>query len=214
MGGFYGYSRFAGAAPELFPGGPAFIGGSDQGVFYGSDTGFIQGAKNQGVTWVPATSSLRTQAANKWLELSSPDVSGKDAAFKASMAQKLETLLNSFYGAVGNHSIMGYSVDATQQIVYIGDQIKAALRQLVAYRVTPTVLEESLPAHDSASIPNGSAVTVREGSAVSVGGDASSSSPVPYIALGVGAIALVGGVLLLRRKSSSTAGYRRRRSRR
>lgn len=217
-----GFYHYAGAGPELFPGGPAFVGGSDQGVFYGTDTGFTAGAKNQGYTWVPADSSLRTKAANKWAELSDPNISEKDLAWKQAMQRKLDTLLNSFYQAVGNHSIMGYSADATQQIIYVGDQLKAALRQLVAYRVTPTVLEQSVAASTTAPAAPDSAMPVNQSSAIypsttsgamTVAGDEDNTRT--YVFLGIGALALVGGLLLMRRKSSgSMSGYRRRRRRR
>lgn len=133
------FGSFAGASPELFPGGPAFIGGDDAGVFYGANTGFTAGAKNQGYDWEPADPALATKAGNKWAELSGPDISDADMTFKDAMKRKFNTLLNSFYGAVGAHSMLGYSPDATQNIISIGNQLKTALRDLIRYKLQPDV---------------------------------------------------------------------------
>jgi hypothetical protein len=214
-------AAFHGVSPELFPGGPPFIGGSDQGVFYGSDTSFTAGAKNQGYTWTPADASLRTKAGNKWAELSSPDISDADLAFKGAMTRKFDTLLQSFYGAVGSHSTLGYSPDATQQVVYVGDQLKKAMRELVAYRLKPDVLTTTPVTERSADPASTSAGTVNRGAVnfPSTTSGAMTGTPAPdntkmYLIVGVGALVLlVGGALLLRRKPAATAGYRRRRRR-
>lgn len=133
------FGSFAGASPELFPGGPAFVGGDDQGVFYGGNTGFTAGAKNQGFTWEPADEWLKQKAGDKWADLSDPEISEADRKFKDAMGRKFNTLLNSFYGAVGAHSMIGYSPDATQNIISIGNQLKKAMRDLIAYKLQPEI---------------------------------------------------------------------------
>lgn len=222
---FYGYKGsaalkgFGGAAPELFVGGPKFIGGLDQGVFYGTDVGFIEGAKRQGFLWIPADQSTRTKASAKWVELSSPDVSDKDLMFKESMQKKFDTLLESFFGALGTKSILGYSPDATQAIIGVGDQLKAALRQLVAYRVTLQPAEPPPPI--DIPLPKETVRTVTARSAIEYTGDGAPPAAPPaedktklYVLLGAGGLAVLGAVLLLRRRRPAVAGYRRRRSRR
>jgi len=219
------FSAFSGAAPQIFVGGPDFVGGLDQGVFYGIDTSFTQGAKNQGFTWVPADQTLRKRAGDKWAELSEEDVSDKDRAWKEAMGRKLTTLLQSFFGALGSHSILGYSPDATQQIIFVGDQLKAELRKIVAYRVTHVTYEqpvdEPLPETTTARRPSSREAVQETRSGLTAGMPGGGLAPVEeekpnillYVGIGVGVLAL-GALLLRRRPAAATAGYRRRRRRR
>lgn len=221
-GAFDMFGAFGGGAPELFPGGPAFVGGSDQGVFYGSDTSFTQGAKNQGFTWTPAAVSWQKAASEKWLALTGPNASMADSDFHDSMQQKLSTLLNSFYIAVGNHSILGYSGDATQQIINTGNQLKAAVRELIAYQPRPdpsNTVSQTVPETGSRpllpSVSSVSKQSVEYPSTTSGATDPNApaaSNTMLYVAVGAGALVLIGGVLALTRKrAAATAGYRRRR---
>ncbi len=219
-------AAFAGGAPELFPGGPQFLGGDDQAVFYGSNTGFTQGSKNQGYPWTPAPISWQPLAANVWGAITGSNASMADSNFHDQMLAKFNTLLNSFYMAVGNHSSLGYGGDATQQIVSIGNQLKAALQQLIAYTPQPYVAPaptsipgaQNLPTAGTASqqpAPYNTTGGISTSTALATGVAApGSDNTMLYVAIAGGVLVLGGALLFLRKKkSSATAGYRRRRRR-
>lgn len=216
------FGAFGGSNPEVFSGGPSFVGPDDSAIFLGTNTGFIQGAAGIGYRWVPPTDSFLTQVSSQWFNIGQSQ-NPADLAWQATTLAHLNTLLTSFSSQVGNHSGYGYSQDAQKQVVSYANQIKTVLTSILAYQIQPQPAPVAQPTY----LPVVS--TVSQG-ATGVPGDitsgaqqadtaAATDNTTLYIALGVGALALVGGVIFIvkrRSSSASVAGYRRksRRSRR
>lgn len=225
MANFGAFGAFAGAAQELFSGGPTFIGGDDAPIFLGTNTGFIQGAKSIGYTWIPPTASFLAQVSTNWAAIGQ-SANANDAAFLSSTTARLNTLLASFSGQVANHNMLGYSQDAQSQVVSYANQIKAVLTTIASYQVgpqpaPPQPVQAYLPPTGTVSqgaTAAGTWDTTSGGLATSTGADTGVATDNTGLYVGIGAgVLLLGGVtffLVKRRRAASVAGYRRRRSRR
>lgn len=204
-------SKTGGAPPELFPGGPSFVGWDDAPIFYGTNAGFLQGAASIGYVFTPPSDATVRAAASTWAQLQSP-VSPADDAFKAKTNADLNLYLKSFSNAVANHSGFGYSQDAQKRVVEYANQLKRLVTSIAMYRPTPApVVPTDLPA--VVVSPTGAAAASTAGGAVGPGTVVSGTPWLLYAGIGLGVVALLGGAFALTRRRGRVAGFRRRRRR-
>ncbi len=197
---------------------------------------YLDQVNRKDLTWVPPSSSILTRASSAWsIWKQAAEAEGGQGPATTYVASKTGTLndliahadtlsLTSLpWPATPGHrseSVEVQRYDAFNQISAIAKQIAAssaaattALNNAMsaANYVPPSALPSAGGSPTGSSLvnnPQQNALNVSsQGSMASAGGD----NTILYVGLGVGALALIGGVMYFRKKSSAVAGYRRRR---
>lgn len=129
------YAAFAGIA-EIFPGGPSFIGGADEGIFTGVDRWFLDSAAQYGYYYTALPSSTISNVGKKWAALKASD-NPENQTFLSTMQIRLGDLLTAFFNAVGNRTIFGYTQPAQKKVVDVANDLKQAVQEIDQYQMKP-----------------------------------------------------------------------------
>lgn len=220
----FGHTGGAFAGYEIFLGGPEFQGGDSFNVFFDDGTSrWAEGNKAYNLTYARPSVAIVNQAGKVWAAI---EASGDPAAlaYKAQMQAKMEALTRSIDQLAASRDIFGYSQQVSVSLVNRLKELKALVQQVAAYKApVPAKLE----------LPSAEEALARAAAAQGAGGKPSSAGvtqatqsgqqgvvadePTPwllYAGIGLGAVALLGGLaVLVRRPSGQMRGNRRRRRR-
>ncbi len=226
----YGYfgnalGAFGASAFDLFTGGPGFQGADTFNNWTGQSRWAIS-ADVASIGYTPLSAAVLNQASKSWIALDS-SINPADAEWKDSKLAEMKALIASADALAANHSITGdYNRSTTAALINAFKQLQTIIRQIAVRKVTAMPPDSAGGVNDfSTPAPNNPGAVNRNPSGVP--GDMTSgsaaataeggTSPLVYVGVAVGGLALLGGLyVIIRRRSSGKklSGYRRKRRRR